>query len=59
MTRKFCDKCRKQISTNPLASCQNPLFEIRQINPPGLVPIDLCEDCSKKFILWVTGGEEA
>lgn len=39
-----------------MMQCQNPLFEIRQIYPQGIMPIDLCEDCSKKFIEWVGGG---
>ena len=57
MIRKYCDRCKKEMTTNPMAQCQNPLFEIKQIYPKGLMPIDLCEDCSKEFVLWVTGSE--
>jgi DNA-directed RNA polymerase subunit RPC12/RpoP len=56
MNRKFCDRCGKEINTNPMMKwiqCQNPLFEIRQLYPQGIMPIDLCEDCSKKFVEWV------
>ena len=53
MNKKFCDRCGKEINTNPIIQCQNPLFEIRQLYPQGIMPIDLCEDCSKKFVEWV------
>ena len=55
MNRKFCDRCGKEINTNPMMQCQNPLFEIRQLYPQGIMPIDLCEDCSKKFVEWIKG----
>ena len=59
MNRKFCDRCGKEINTNPMMQCQNPLFEItiKQLYPQGIMPIDLCEDCSKKFVEWVNDGE--
>lgn len=53
MNRKFCDRCGKEININPIMQCQNPLFEIRQLYPQGIMSIDLCEDCSKKFIEWI------
>jgi len=59
MNRKFCDRCGKEININPIVQVQNPLFEIRQIYPRGLMPIDLCEDCSKKFVEWVKEQEDA
>ena len=57
MNRKFCDRCGEEININPMMQCQNPLFEIRQLYPQGIMPIDLCEDCSKKFVEWVNDGE--
>ena len=57
MNRKFCDRCGEEININPIVQVQNPLFEIKQIYPRGLMPIDLCEDCSKKFVEWVKSGE--
>ena len=59
MNRKFCDRCGKEINTNPMMQCQNPLFEItiKQLYPQGIMPIDLCENCSKKFVEWVNDGE--
>ena len=59
MNRKFCDRCGKEINTNPIIQCQKPLFEItiKQLYPQGIMPIDLCEDCSKKFVEWVNDGE--
>lgn len=58
MNRKFCDRCDKEMKTNPIVQCQNPLFEIRQLYPLGMMPIDLCEDCSKKFIEWIRNKED-
>ena len=57
MNKKICDRCGEEISLNQWAQCQNPLFEIRQIYPQGAMSIDLCEDCSKEFVLWVTKSE--
>ena len=57
MNRKFCDRCGEEININPIVQCQNPLFEIKQIYPLGGMPIDLCENCSKKFVEWVKDGE--
>lgn len=57
MNRKFCDRCGEEISINPIVQVQNPLFEIKQIYPRGMMPIDLCEYCSKKFVEWVKDGE--
>lgn len=58
MNKKFCDRCGKEININPIMQCQNPLFEIKQVYPRGMMPIDLCESCSNKFIEWVKNGEE-
>lgn len=58
MNRKFCDRCDKEMNMNPIVQVQDPLFEIRQIYPRGLMPIDLCEDCSKKFVEWVNNGKD-
>lgn len=57
MNRKFCDRCGEEININPIVQVQNPLFEIKQIYPLGAMPIDLCENCSKKFVEWVKDGE--
>ena len=57
MNRKFCDRCGEEININPIVQVQNPLFEIKQIYPLGVMPVDLCEYCSKKFVEWVKDGE--
>ena len=58
MNRKYCDRCKREISMNPVVQCQNPLFRIEYIIPRGNVPIDLCEDCSREFVEWVKKEEE-
>lgn len=58
MNRKFCDRCGKEMNINPIVQVQNPLFEIRQLYPQGIMPIDLCEDCSKKFVEWIRRNED-
>lgn len=58
MIKRVCDRCGKEINTNPVVRCQNPLYKIEYINPPGIAPIDLCEKCSKDFEHWLRTEKE-
>lgn len=53
MIKRVCDRCGKEMNTDPMVQCQNPLYKIEYINPPGIAPIDLCEKCSKAFGFWL------
>ena len=58
MNKKFCDRCGKEVNTNPIMQCQTPLFEIRLLHPQGIMSINLCEDCSKKFVKWIRRNDD-
>lgn len=58
MSRKYCDRCKREMNMHPMIQCQNPLFRIEYIHPMGIAPIDLCESCSKEFVEWVRKGVE-
>lgn len=55
MIVKTCDKCGKEINTNPIINVEFPVFAISRIRSMqlGLESIDLCPECSKIFESWL------
>ncbi len=56
MDKKICDRCQREINTNPMMQCKLTARVI--YSHPNIYPIDLCECCTAEFEKWIKESKE-
>ena len=58
MTRTTCDRCGAKIDRQPWMQTKFPMLTIMNIPGQNQDPysIDLCDKCTREFIIWLDEG---